>query len=95
MTPAQLLARMEARRCGAGLSVPGSGSLPAAARAGGSAESRHRRMAARARSRSYDLAETALAEVIDDARALSLFASERVIFGGKCGSGAAPHQRRR
>jgi DNA polymerase-3 subunit delta len=30
----------------------------------------------------YDLAETALAEVIDDARALSLFASERVIFAG-------------
>ena len=30
----------------------------------------------------YDLNETALAEVIDDARALSLFASERVIFAG-------------
>jgi DNA polymerase III delta subunit len=30
----------------------------------------------------YDLAETPLAEVIDDARALSLFASERVIFAG-------------
>jgi hypothetical protein len=30
----------------------------------------------------YDLAETSLAEVIDDARALSLFASERVIFAG-------------
>jgi len=30
----------------------------------------------------YDLAETALAEVVDDARALSLFASERVIFVG-------------
>ena len=28
----------------------------------------------------YDLAETSLAEAIDDARALSLFASERVIF---------------
>ena len=30
----------------------------------------------------YDLAETPLAEAIDDARALSLFASERVIFAG-------------
>jgi len=30
----------------------------------------------------YDLSETALAEVIDDARALSLFAAERVIFVG-------------
>jgi DNA polymerase-3 subunit delta len=30
----------------------------------------------------YDLSEAALAEVIDDARALSLFASERVIFAG-------------
>jgi DNA polymerase-3 subunit delta len=30
----------------------------------------------------YDLAETSLAEVIDDARALSLFASERVILAG-------------
>ena len=30
----------------------------------------------------YDLTETALAEAIDDARALSLFASERVIFAG-------------
>ena len=30
----------------------------------------------------YDLSETALAEVIDDARALSLFAAERVIFAG-------------
>ncbi|MGA3039729.1 MAG: DNA polymerase III subunit delta [Bryobacteraceae bacterium] len=30
----------------------------------------------------YDLADTSLAEVIDDARALSLFASERVIFAG-------------
>lgn len=30
----------------------------------------------------YDLTETPLAEVIDDARALSLFASERVIFAG-------------
>jgi DNA polymerase-3 subunit delta len=30
----------------------------------------------------YDLSETSLAEVLDDARALSLFASERVIFAG-------------
>jgi DNA polymerase III subunit delta len=30
----------------------------------------------------YDLNETALAEVVDDARALSLFASERVILAG-------------
>jgi DNA polymerase III delta subunit len=30
----------------------------------------------------YDLAGTPLAEAIDDARALSLFASERVIFAG-------------
>ncbi len=30
----------------------------------------------------YDLSETSLAEAIDDARALSLFASERVIFAG-------------
>jgi DNA polymerase-3 subunit delta len=32
----------------------------------------------------YDLAETALAEVLDDARALSLFASERVILVANC-----------
>src|SRR5690349_12219475 len=30
----------------------------------------------------YDLAESSLAEVVDDARALSLFASERVILVG-------------
>ena len=30
----------------------------------------------------YDLSETSLAEIIDDARALSLFASERVILAG-------------
>src|SRR5580700_10037602 len=30
----------------------------------------------------YDLAETALAEVIDDARTLSLFAAERVLIAG-------------
>src|SRR5580658_3327380 len=40
----------------------------------------------------YDLNETALAEVIDDARALSLFASERVIFAGNA-EAALPHTR--
>jgi DNA polymerase-3 subunit delta len=37
----------------------------------------------------YDLGETALAEIIDDARALSLFASERVILAGNA-EGALP-----
>src|ERR1700722_11353171 len=35
----------------------------------------------------YDLAETALAEVIDDARTLSLFAAERVILAGNAEAG--------
>ncbi|HTT64989.1 MAG TPA: DNA polymerase III subunit delta [Bryobacteraceae bacterium] len=40
----------------------------------------------------YDLAETPLAEVMDDARALSLFASERVIFAANA-EAALPHAR--
>lgn len=40
----------------------------------------------------YDLGETPLAEVMDDARALSLFACERVIFAGNA-EGALPRTR--
>lgn len=40
----------------------------------------------------YDLGETALAEVIDDARALSLFVAERVILAGNA-EGALPRVR--
>ncbi len=40
----------------------------------------------------YDLGETPLAEAIDDARALSLFASERVILAGNA-EAALPHSR--
>ncbi len=82
MTPAQFLARMERREVAPAYLFLGP-------------EAYQRRRARRALVQSalggadrdnavthYDLAETALAEAIDDARALSLFAAERVIFAG-------------
>lgn len=82
MTPVQFLARMERREIASAYLFLGP-------------EAYRRRRARRAllnaalggadrenAATQYDLAETALAAVIDDARALSLFASERVIFAG-------------
>jgi DNA polymerase-3 subunit delta len=75
MTPAQFLARMERGEMAPAYLFLGQ-------------ESYHRRRARAALLKAfnaitqYDLSGTALAEVIDDARALSLFASERVIFAG-------------
>ena len=81
MTPAQFLTRMERAEVAAAYLFIGP-------------ESYHRRRAREALLRAalhggsdnaiaqYDLAGDSLAEVIDDARALSLFASERVIFAG-------------
>jgi DNA polymerase-3 subunit delta len=82
MTPTQLLARLEQR-----------GAAPAYLFLGPEAYHRQRARAAVRKAAigeeggesavtRYDLNETALAEVIDDARALSLFASERIIFAG-------------
>ena len=76
MTPAQFLTRMERGQI-----------APAYLFIGPEAYQRRRARAALLKAREseitqYDLNETALAEVIDDARALSLFASERVIFAG-------------
>ncbi|HVN06808.1 MAG TPA: DNA polymerase III subunit delta [Bryobacteraceae bacterium] len=80
MTPAQFLARMERRDI-----------APAYLFLGPEAYYRRRARAVLLKAvlgdcenesaiSEYDLAETPLAEVIDDARALSLFASDRVIF---------------
>jgi DNA polymerase-3 subunit delta len=76
MTPAQFLTRMERGQI-----------APAYLFIGPEAYQRRRARAALLKAREseitqYDLNETALAEVIDDARALSLFASERAIFAG-------------
>jgi len=76
MTPAQFLTRMER-----GSVAPGYLFI------GPEAYQRRRARAALLKARAaevthYDLHETALAEVIDDARALSLFTSERAIFAG-------------
>ena len=74
MTPAQLLTRMERGEI-----------APAYLFLGPEAYQRRRARRALLKAHAvtqYDLAETSLAEVIDDARALSLFASERVIFAG-------------
>ena len=88
MTPAQFLARMERRDIAPAYLFLGR-RLPArrarealqnAALGAGANESA---------SREYDLAEISLAEVLDDARALSLFASERLIWLVERGSGAA------
>jgi len=75
MTPAQFLTRMERGQI-----------APAYLFLGPESYHRGRARAALLKAFSavtqYDLAGTALAEVIDDARALSLFASERLIFAG-------------
>jgi DNA polymerase III subunit delta len=76
MTPTHFLTRMERGQ-----------TAPAYLFIGPEAYQRRRARAALLKTREYavteyDLHETALAEVIDDARALSLFASERVIFAG-------------
>ncbi|HXM41787.1 MAG TPA: DNA polymerase III subunit delta [Bryobacteraceae bacterium] len=75
MTPAQFLIRMERGQV-----------APAYLFLGPESYHRGRARAALLKAFSavtqYDLAGTALAEVIDDARALSLFASERLIFAG-------------
>jgi len=82
MTPAQFLARLERGQI-----------APACLFLGPEAYQRKRARAALLRAAlgdadressltQYDLAETPLAEVIDDARALSLFASQRVIVAG-------------
>jgi len=74
MTPAQFLTRMERGEI-----------APAHLFLGPEAYQRRRAREALLKAREatvtqYDMHETALAQVIDDARALSLFASERVIF---------------
>jgi DNA polymerase III subunit delta len=82
MTPAQFLARMQRREVAPAYLFLGP-------------EAYHRRRAREGLLRAalgeadrassltqYDLGETALAEVIDDARTLSLFAAERVVFAG-------------
>jgi DNA polymerase-3 subunit delta len=75
MTPAQFLTRMERGEIAPAYLFLGP-------------ESYHRRRARAALLKAfpavtqYDLSETTLAEAIDDARALSLFASERAIFAG-------------
>jgi DNA polymerase-3 subunit delta len=82
MTPAQFLARMERRDLAAAYLFLGP-------------EAFHRQRARSALLKAalgdadrenavahYDLGETSLAEVIDDARSLSLFAAERVILAG-------------
>ena len=92
MTPAQFLARMERREIAPAYLFLGP-------------EAYLRRRARRALLEAtlppdgredavtqYDLAGTPLAEVIDDARALSLFAPERVIFAGNA-EAALPHAR--
>jgi DNA polymerase-3 subunit delta len=74
MTPAQFLTRMERGEI-----------APAYLFIGPEAYQRRRARRALLKAHAvtqYDLAETSLAEVIDDARALSLFASERVILAG-------------
>lgn len=76
MTPAQLMTRLERGQI-----------APAYLFIGPEAYQRRRARSALLQAREaavtqYDLNETALAEVIDDARALSLFASERVILAG-------------
>ena len=43
----------------------------------------------------HDLGELTLAEILDDARALSLFASERHHLGCECRTRSAPWTRRR
>ncbi|HLY19186.1 MAG TPA: DNA polymerase III subunit delta [Bryobacteraceae bacterium] len=90
MTPAQFLARMERRDLAAAYLFLGP-------------EAYHRRRARRALLNAalggaaqengvthFDLAHTALAEVIDDARSLSLFAAERVILVANAETALAP-----
>jgi DNA polymerase III subunit delta len=86
MTPAQLLTRIERRNIAPAYLFLGPESyhrrrarqalLQAALQAALGDATRENEVT------QYDLGETSLAEVIDDARALSLFASERVIFAG-------------
>jgi DNA polymerase-3 subunit delta len=82
MTPAQFLARMQRREVAPAYLFLG----PEAYHRGRAREALLRAALGEADRESsltqYDLAETALAEVIDDARTLSLFAAERVVIAG-------------
>jgi DNA polymerase III subunit delta len=82
MTPAQFLSRMQRREVGPAYLFLG----PEAYQRRRAREGLLRAALGEAERESlltqYDLADTALAEVIDDARTLSLFATERVIIAG-------------